>query len=207
MAKCSYCHQRKGKRACPALHAEICTGCCGERRGKEIHCPPDCAYLSTHEAYQRERIGELFTLTWHRFSKQSKAASGESGYRLGLFLLMTIFQYVVDRPAALDAEVLSGLEQLRKRMSPIHLPQFFSTPLGEFLWKKLEAFTREMPIDPSVASAVLEEYLKMLSDFSGGSATSNQANRGIVGFVRANFPEVVQVLQEQEAPPDRIVRV
>ena len=44
---CPVCHQRKAKRACPALGKQICAVCCGTKRLTEIACPPDCGYLST----------------------------------------------------------------------------------------------------------------------------------------------------------------
>ena len=43
---CSLCGRRKGKRACPARGAEICSQCCGTKRLVEVDCPPDCAYLT-----------------------------------------------------------------------------------------------------------------------------------------------------------------
>jgi hypothetical protein len=44
---CPVCHQRKAKRACPALGKQICAVCCGTKRLVEIACPADCGYLST----------------------------------------------------------------------------------------------------------------------------------------------------------------
>ena len=44
---CPVCHQRKAKRACPALDKQICAVCCGTKRLVEIACPSDCGYLST----------------------------------------------------------------------------------------------------------------------------------------------------------------
>ena len=44
---CPVCHQRKAKRACPAVGQHICTVCCGTKRLVEIRCPSDCGYLST----------------------------------------------------------------------------------------------------------------------------------------------------------------
>lgn len=43
---CPLCRQRKGKRACPAKGANICSQCCGAKRLVEIECPPDCLYLT-----------------------------------------------------------------------------------------------------------------------------------------------------------------
>lgn len=44
---CPVCHQRRAKRACPALGKQICAVCCGTKRLVEISCPPDCGYLSS----------------------------------------------------------------------------------------------------------------------------------------------------------------
>ena len=207
MAKCAYCHERKGKRACPALRGEICTSCCGEHRGREIRCPLDCVYFTPHEAYQRERVGELFAQEWQRFAELVHGRWGEKGYRLGLFLLLTIYRYFADQPGAPDAEALSGLGQLRKRLSPIHLPQILSTPFGDFLWKDLEPLLKEATIDPSTGSEVLEAFVKMLTDFSGPALSSNRALRGAVGFVQRQFPQAAESLREKENAPGRIVRL
>ena len=47
---CPLCHQRKAKRACPALGQQICAICCGTKRLVEISCPSDCGYLVTARA-------------------------------------------------------------------------------------------------------------------------------------------------------------
>ena len=48
MASCPLCRARKGKRACPAKGAEICSHCCGTKRRVEIACPDDCVWLGAH---------------------------------------------------------------------------------------------------------------------------------------------------------------
>ena len=42
---CPSCGQRKARRDCPALRANICTICCGTKRLVEIQCPDTCVYL------------------------------------------------------------------------------------------------------------------------------------------------------------------
>jgi hypothetical protein len=48
---CPLCGQRKGRRACPAKGAAICSACCGSKRRVEIDCPSDCVWLDgAHDA-------------------------------------------------------------------------------------------------------------------------------------------------------------
>ena len=63
---CPLCQRRKGKRACPARGASICSQCCGTKRHVEVACPADCVYLTgAHapgwegRAADRERAGAL----------------------------------------------------------------------------------------------------------------------------------------------------
>jgi hypothetical protein len=44
-AACPLCAQRKGRRACPAKGAAICSACCGSKRRVSIDCPADCVWL------------------------------------------------------------------------------------------------------------------------------------------------------------------
>ncbi|MBI5526554.1 MAG: hypothetical protein HY897_09475 [Deltaproteobacteria bacterium] len=46
MSKCVYCHEKKGKRNCPALEGTICSLCCGTHRKKTIQCPEGCPFLA-----------------------------------------------------------------------------------------------------------------------------------------------------------------
>jgi hypothetical protein len=44
---CPLCQKRPTKRACPALHQDICTVCCATKRIVEISCPEDCRHLES----------------------------------------------------------------------------------------------------------------------------------------------------------------
>jgi hypothetical protein len=51
VSACPVCGQRKGRRACPAKGAPICSTCCGSKRRVEIDCPPECVWLEgAHDA-------------------------------------------------------------------------------------------------------------------------------------------------------------
>jgi hypothetical protein len=54
--KCASCGKRKAKRYCPALRASICPVCCGEKRGVEIKCPPDCVYFVEGQKHQQLKV-------------------------------------------------------------------------------------------------------------------------------------------------------
>jgi hypothetical protein len=64
---CPLCRQRRGRRACPAIHDQICAMCCGTKRLVEIRCPSDCPYLATAREHppaavirqQRQDLGLL----------------------------------------------------------------------------------------------------------------------------------------------------
>jgi hypothetical protein len=53
-ASCPLCAQRKGRRACPAKGAAICSACCGAQRRVLIDCPADCVWLDGAHAGQWE---------------------------------------------------------------------------------------------------------------------------------------------------------
>ena len=52
---CAFCHNRKEKRFCPALHDRICAQCCGEAREVTIDCPSDCVYLQQAREHEKPR--------------------------------------------------------------------------------------------------------------------------------------------------------
>jgi len=54
--KCVICEKRKAKRFCPAKRASICPVCCGEKRGVEINCPPDCRYFVEGQKHQQIKV-------------------------------------------------------------------------------------------------------------------------------------------------------
>lgn len=57
--KCVHCRKAKGKRYCPAKQDDICPKCCGEFRGIDINCPPDCEFFVDGQKNHQERIDKL----------------------------------------------------------------------------------------------------------------------------------------------------
>lgn len=54
--KCVLCEKRKPKRYCPAKRASICPTCCGQKRGVEINCPPDCKYFVEGQKHHGQKV-------------------------------------------------------------------------------------------------------------------------------------------------------
>lgn len=54
---CAICTERRPKRFCPALRADICTRCCGQEREETIACPFDCEHLN--QGRDHEKLREL----------------------------------------------------------------------------------------------------------------------------------------------------
>ena len=63
---CGYCNTAAGKRPCPALSGTICGPCCGQHRGHEIECPPDCRYYGGESRRTVETTPASFHGIWSR---------------------------------------------------------------------------------------------------------------------------------------------
>ncbi len=55
---CAICEIRKEKRFCPAVHARICSQCCGEQREVTLDCPLDCPYLLQAREHEKPRSAD-----------------------------------------------------------------------------------------------------------------------------------------------------
>ncbi|HTN44621.1 MAG TPA: hypothetical protein VMN77_12590 [Nitrospiria bacterium] len=195
MVSCVYCHKAKGKRSCPALGGLICPRCCGEHRQVRIACPPDCAYLTTHEGYQRGRTAQAFSV------ERARVFQGLKNQKMIPFLAVmeaVIFKYFAQRGSATDAEVIVGLEDLRRRLSPLALPESARSPFGDALWKEMEAVAKES--GPQAAVEAMDAYLKLARSFSDSLLRSRQFLRGLLGLIEQIHPELAEQFRKEAAP-------
>ena len=201
MSKCSYCHQRKGKRACPALGGLICSQCCGEHRVVRIACPSDCIYLDSNNEYQQKRAGDRFAQARRDFYKELVEAGGEQA--AGLFNLIEVvtFSYFQNRRDGQDGEVIAAIQSLRRTLSPLHIPAAPQQVFAEHLKKEYETFTKQQPqqaLDQQIATDVLDRALKFATEFSGAGLQSTRFLTGLIGYVRTYHPEVAEQLTRQQ---------
>lgn len=205
MSKCLYCHERKGKRPCPALGGTICSQCCGMHRVVNIACHSDCAYLDTNVEYQQKRVGDQFEQERRTFYKDLLEQSGDKAAEMFYFLEAVTFKYFQARSDAQDGEVIAAIQALRRSFSPIHVPEGMAPPFTEALKKEYQAFMEGEKPDPQLVSEVLDRGLTFISEFSGTGLQSNRFLNGLIGFLKSRHPDVAEKLAKLGTTGGRII--
>lgn len=107
---CKICGKRRARRACPAVHGDICTVCCGTEREVSLSCPLECEYLQ--EAHRRERPLPVSDKQLSNPDVQVSEEFLQTHEELLLFCIYSLVQAALKTAGALDADVLSALEAL-----------------------------------------------------------------------------------------------
>lgn len=200
MSKCVHCHQRKGKRPCPALDGLICTQCCGEHRVIRISCPADCTYLSNSGDYQRIRLGEQLAPLRRDFYRQIAELGGDQAGALFNLVEVVAFGYFQARRDGQDAEIVAALQALRRSLSPLHVPSGPLAVFAEHLMKEYKTYKKQQPkemVELQSTPEVLDRAMKFIADFSGDGFQSQRYLNALIGYVRTSYPEVAAQLTKQ----------
>lgn len=107
---CKICGKRRAKRACPAVHGDICTLCCGAEREVSLSCPLDCVYLQ--EAHRHEKP---LPVSPSQVANADVAVTEDfirSHEELLLFCIYSLVEAALRTPGAVDSDVMSALEAL-----------------------------------------------------------------------------------------------
>ncbi|HMS85647.1 MAG TPA: hypothetical protein PKD12_18550 [Nitrospira sp.] len=203
MSACGYCHDRKGRRPCPALGGSICSPCCGEHRLTRISCPPDCPYLDTGSDYQQKRLSEQFLPVRREFYRELDESGGQKAVALFNLIEVITFSYFQGRRDGQDAEVIAALQALRRTLSPLHVPAAPMPVFAEHLRKEYETFKKQNPeqiADASDAPAVLDRIDRFVSTFSGKDFQSSRFLGGLIGYVKTHHPEIADHLKKKQEP-------
>ena len=194
MSKCAFCHERKGKRSCPALHGVICSPCCGTARVSSIACPPDCEYLDSNLEYQQKRTGDAFDQARKSFYRNLIETKGDKAAEIFYFLEAVTFKHFHNRRDGQDGEVIAAIQALRRSFSPIHIPEGMAPPFTETLKKEYKAFMEGEKVDESLVTEVIDAGLQFITDFSGSGLRSSRFLNGLIGFLKSHHPDVAQQL-------------
>jgi hypothetical protein len=205
MSKCLFCHQRKGKRSCPALGGLICSQCCGTNRMTNISCPISCEFLETNDEYQQKRVGSVFEVERRTFYRQLLELGGERATEIFYVFEALVYRFFQDRRGAQDAEVLEGLRSLRQSFSPIHIPDSGLTAFGEELRKEYTVFGERQKLEPALVTQVLDQAHTFIQQFSGPGIHSHRFLHGLLGYIRERHPDVAEQLARQTGAGGRII--
>ena len=205
MSKCLYCHQRKGKRVCPALGGMICSQCCGTNRITNISCPTSCVFLESNDDYQQKRVGNRFELERRGFYRQLLDLGGERATEIFYVFEALAYRFFQDRRDAQDAEVLEGLQSLRRSFSLIHIPDAGLPAFGEELRKEFKVFGERQPLESHLVTAVLDQAHTFIQEFSGSGLRSHRFLHGLLGYIRERHPDVAEQLARQTGAGGRII--
>jgi hypothetical protein len=109
---CKRCGQRRAKRACPALQADICAICCGTEREVSIACPLTCEYL--REAHMREKSLPVAAKDVLHQEVEVTEEFVREHEELLLFSIYSLLQAALRTPGAVDTDALEALEAMIK---------------------------------------------------------------------------------------------
>ncbi|WP_447964362.1 hypothetical protein [Nitrospira sp. Ecomares 2.1] len=205
MSKCLYCHQRKGKRTCPALGGMICSQCCGTNRITNISCPTSCVFLESNDDYQKKRVGNRFELERRGFYRQLLDLGGERATEIFYVFEALAYRFFQDRRDAQDAEVLEGLQSLRRSFSLIQIPDSGIPAFGEELRKEFKVFGERQPLESHLVTNVLDQAHIFIQEFSGSGLRSHRFLHGLLGYIRERHPDVAEQLARQTGAGGRII--
>lgn len=203
MSSCVYCHDRKGKRSCPALRGFICSSCCGEHRIARISCPDDCAYLDSGDDYQQKRLGTQFMPVRRNFYHELDQLGGRKAVALFNLIEVVTFGYFEGRRDGQDAEIIAALQALRRTLSPLHIPAAPMPVFAEHLKKEYEVFHKQNPdkiAEASEALEVLDRAARLVSEFSENEFQSSRFLRGLIGYVKVMHPDIAAHLKKKHEP-------
>ena len=113
--KCVECNRRKGKRHCPALNRQICAQCCGENRVVKIPCDPDCAFLTTGQAYHGSKKYTALLENEENPQKRLKLLrTMEENAEIIVLLEQVMVEYAGSLTSIRDRDVLESVQLLKE---------------------------------------------------------------------------------------------
>lgn len=204
MAKCTQCGTRKAKRHCSALGTDICSLCCGQLRGKKLHCPPGCPHLIQHKSYQEDRI------------IQKKRAFSEDVFTderlswLAVHIEAPLKEYGEKKPDFTDKDAVIALEYAKDKIerdrSKLILAQDEETvrnDVGEAILQSIQQcrYERKIILPQEMAGYKKEEKLKCLENVILGvklSAKGDLAGRSYLRHLGQRFGRLKEAADEKK---------
>jgi hypothetical protein len=147
MAACEICEQRRPRRYCPGVRADICARCCGEEREETVDCPLDCEYL--HEARLHERSRREVT------EELSPDVRISEEFLCGHAILvqwcgMMLGEAALAEPRTVDSDVREAIEAVVRTLRTSATGLIYQTrPANPFAAAIQGKLTEELPRSPT----------------------------------------------------------
>ncbi len=165
-----------------------------------IACPPDCEFLASGSDYQQKRLGEQLAPLRRVFYREIAELGGDQAGALFNLVEVVAFGYFQGRRDGQDAEVLAGIQALRRSLSPLHVPSGPLPVFAEHLMKEYDTYKKQQPkelVELQATPEVLERAVKFISEFSGSGFQSQRYLNALIGYVRTAYPDVAAQLTKQ----------
>ena len=196
--KCVLCHQRSGKRYCPAVRGYICPPCCGREREVSIECPFDCVYLQEAHRYELERAEPPTQLPYAAHDVPRDFLHEKEPFIGGLS--HWLMRSALNNPGVVDADLRTTLDALIRTYETLSSGLVYETlpegPLRVNLYRELQKFVedwRKQESQRTGLEAIRDGDVLRSLVFLGrlAQAHDNHRPRGkaFVSFLRRVFPE------------------
>lgn len=191
------------------MGTELCPLCCGQLRGKKIHCPPHCPSLAAHKQYQEKRI------------IQKKQAFSEDVLHderlswLSLHIEAPLKIQAEKNPAFADRDAILALEYAKDKVEEgkpkLLIPHDERRPqneVGEAVLQSLNEcrYQRKIVLLQEIEGYKKEDKLKCLENVILGVkalAKGNLQGRNYLQDLISRFTRVKQLSQQKKiiSPP------
>ena len=179
---CPLCRKRKGKRACPARGAAICSQCCGGKRLVEIACPSDCIYLTGAHAPG-----------WEGRAADRERDQRRIGSHVG---------QLAERQLHLVLIALAGMSGIRTRRGELNDPLLFEAvvALRKTVETRVSGVLYEHPAGDARAQELVQELAGLFEARDAQGAVQRPDDTDLAAALRALEAAIAATLRENEGP-------
>ena len=103
-----------------------------------------------------------------------------------------------------DAEVIAGIQDLRRTVSPLHIPGGPQAAFAEHLKKEYDAYAKQdaqsqiTQLDNQMKTDVLDKALLFIKEFSGAGLQSQRFLNGLIGYIKSYHPSIAEHLAKKQ---------
>lgn len=204
---CPICEKRRAERFCPAKAEKICAVCCGKEREVTIDCPSDCTFLISAHRYESEHPRDIPADT-PLLEETIPKDVVHTHQQLMAALAFSIAKLCAAQPAAVDNDILAGLEALAQTYKTLSTGLIYEKPpqasVPRELYAALMAFLDEIKEQqaergPSASFKDTEIFYLLVFLYRMGLLRTNGRPRSrlFIEFLRAQFPDAPELKREQ----------